>query len=77
MKDYKVRNLSVVNPSITSLSDSYYNDIKINQDSVLKYDDINKALKSMNNIWSSHIKQQNEMNEDDIKDIESGIIFMM
>lgn len=73
MKDYvKVRNLSVVD-IILLLSDSYYNDIKINQDSVLKYDDINKALKSMNNIWSSHIKQQNEIDEDDIKDISDYI----
>ncbi len=73
MKDYvKVRNLSVVD-IILLLSDSYYNDIKINQDSVLKYDDINKALKSMNNIWSSHIKQQNEIDEDDIRDISDYI----
>lgn len=73
MKDYvKVRNLSVVD-IILLLADSYYNDIKINQDNVLKYDDINKALKTMNNVWASHIKQQNEIDEDDIKDISDYI----
>lgn len=69
MKDFvKVRNLSVVDV-ILLLADSYYNDIRINQDNVLKYDDINRALEAMNNLWASHIRQQNEINEDDIKDI--------
>ena len=69
MKDYvKVRNLSVVD-IILLLADSYYNDIKINQDNVLKYDDINKNLEAMNNLWASHIIQQNKIEEDDIKDV--------
>ena len=69
MKDFvKVRNLSVVD-IILLLADSYYNDIKINQDNVLKYDDINKSLESISNHWASHIVQQNEIEEDDIKDI--------
>lgn len=73
MKDYvKVRNLSVVD-IILLLADSYYNDIKINQDSVLKYDDINKALERMNNLWASKIVAQNEIDEDDIKDIADYI----
>ena len=73
MKDYvKVRNLSVVD-IILLLADSYYNDIKINQDSVLKYDDINKALEGMNNLWASKISVQNEIDEDDIKDIADYI----
>lgn len=73
MKDYvKVRNLSVVD-IILLLADSYYNDIKINQDSVLKYDDINKALEGMNNLWASKIVAQNEIDEDDIKDIADYI----
>ena len=73
MKDYvKVRNLSVVD-IILLLADSYYNDIKINQDSVLKYDDINKALEGMNSLWASKIVAQNEIDEDDIKDIADYI----
>lgn len=73
MKDYvKVRNLSVVD-IILLLADSYYNDIKINQDSVLKYDDINKALEGMSSLWASKIVAQNEIDEDDIKDISDYI----
>ena len=73
MKDYvKVRNLTVVD-IILLLADSYYNDIKIIQDNVLKYDDINKALEAMNNLWASHIRQQNKIEEDDIKDISEYI----
>lgn len=73
MKDYvKVRNLSVVD-IILLLADSYYNDIKINQDSVLKYDDINKALEGMKSLWASKIVAQNEIDEDDIKDIADYI----
>jgi hypothetical protein len=69
MKDYiKVRNLSVVD-IILLLADSYYNDIKINQDSVLKYDDINKTLEGMMHLWASKIVVQNEIDEDAIKDI--------
>ena len=73
MKDYvKVRNLSVVD-IILLLADSYYNDIKINQDNVLKYDDINNALEGMKNLWTSKILAQTEINEDDIKDISDYI----
>ncbi len=73
MKDYvKVRNLSVVD-IILLLADSYYNDIKINQDNVLKYDDINKALEAMNIIWATHTKQHNKLEEDDIIDISDYI----
>lgn len=69
MKDYiKIRNLSIVD-IILLLSDSYYNDIKINQDSVLKYDVINKELEKMSNLWSSHTVEQSEIDEDDIRDI--------
>ena len=74
MKDFvKVRNLSVVD-IILLLADSYYNDIKINQDCVLKYDEINKALEGMNSLWASKIVAQNEIDEDDIKDIAEGDI---
>lgn len=58
---------------ILLLADSYYNDIKINQDSVLRYDDINKALEDMNGLWASKIVVQNEIDEDDVKDITDYI----
>ena len=73
MSDFvKVRNLSVVD-IILLLADSYYNDIKINQDSVLRYDDINKALEDMNGLWASKIVAQKEIDEDDVKDITDYI----
>ena len=73
MRDFvKVRNLSVVD-IILLLVDSYYNDIKINQDSVLRYDDINKALEDMNGLWASKIVAQKEIDEDDVKDITDYI----
>lgn len=73
MKDYvKVRNLSVVD-IILLLADSYYNDIKINQDNVLKYDDINKELEMAKSLWSSRSITQTEINEDDVRDISDYI----
>lgn len=73
MKDFvKVRNLSVVD-IILLLTDSYYNDVRINPDNILKYDDINKALEGQHSLWSSHIVQQEEISEDDIKDINDYI----
>ena len=73
MSDFvKVRNLSVVD-IILLLTNSYYNDIKINQDTTLRYDEINQHLESMSNLWSSHIVQQTEIDEDDIKDIAEYI----
>lgn len=69
MKDYvKVHNLSVVD-IILLLTDSYYNDIKINPDNVLKYDDINKHLEQMGGLWNAHIIQHDKIEEDDIKDV--------
>lgn len=69
MKDFvKINNLSVVD-IILLLTDSYYNDVKINPDNVLKYDDINRRLEQMSSIWNSHIVQHDKMDEDDIKDI--------
>jgi len=73
MQDYvKVRNLSVVD-IILLLADSYYNDIKINQDSVLRYDDINKALEEMSGLWASKVVAQRNITEDDIKDISDYV----
>ena len=69
MKDFvKIRNLSIVD-IILLLADSYYNDIKINQDNVLKYDEINSILEGKSPLWASRIIQQSEIDEDDIKDI--------
>lgn len=73
MKDYvKINNLSVVD-IILLLTDSYYNDIKINPDNVLKYDDINKHLEQMSGLWSAHNVQHDKIEEDDIKDINDYI----
>lgn len=69
MADYvKVRLLSVVD-IILLIADSYYNDIKLNPDTILKYDEINKTLEGLSSLWASKIKQQDEIAEDDIKDI--------
>lgn len=66
MKDFvRVKNLSVAD-IIMLLADSYYNDLKINPDSILRYDDINARLNSLN--VKSDI-QQNYLTEDDVKDI--------
>lgn len=64
----KVCNLSVVD-IILLIADSYYNDIKIDQDNVLKYDDINKKLDKLSQMWSSKSIVQSEIDEDDVKDI--------
>lgn len=69
MRDYvKVRNLSVVD-IILLIVDSYYNDIKIDQDSVLTSDQINKALDGMSGLWASKVVQQNWIDEDEVHDI--------
>ena len=73
MSDYvKVRLLSVVD-IILLIADSYYNDIKLNPDTILKYDEINKALEGMSGLWNAKIKQQSEIDDDDIKDIHDYI----
>lgn len=73
MRDYvRVRNLSVVD-IILLLTDSYYNDVKIDQDSVLRYDDINNALEVLNGLWASKTIAQKYINEDDIKNISDYI----
>ena len=69
LKDFvKISNLSVVD-IILLLTDSYYNDIKIAPDNVLKYDDINSQLNKMSSLWNSHVVQHDKIDEDDIKDI--------
>lgn len=73
MKDYvKVRNLSIVD-LILLLTDSYYNDIKINPDTTLRYDAINKELVQLSMQWKGKGSVQEHITEDDIKDIEDYI----
>ncbi len=73
MKNYvKVKLLSVVD-IILLIADSYYNDIKINPDTILKYDEINKALEGMSSLWGARIPQQTGITEDDIKDINDYV----
>lgn len=69
LADYvKVKNLSVVD-IILLLTDSYYNDVKIDTDSVLQIDDINGALSELSVIWDSKTEMQSFIGEDDIRDI--------
>ena len=73
MSDYvKVKNLSVVD-IILLLTDSYYNDVRINADSVLQYDDINSALNELSCIWENKNSFQGFITEDDIRDINDYI----
>lgn len=64
----KVQNLSVVD-IILLVADSYYNDIKINPDNVLKYDVINKEVSELSSLWADHTKMQTQITEDDVRDI--------
>lgn len=64
----KVRLLSVTD-LILLLTDSYYNDIKLNSDGKLKYDDINAELASLQNKLSASSERQSVISEDDVKDI--------
>lgn len=69
MKDYiKVTNLSVVD-IILLLADSYYNDVRINNDNVLLSTDIDLALSQMSHIWERRSSTHEIITEDDIKDI--------
>ncbi len=64
----KIQNLSVVD-LILLIVDSYYNDIRIDPETALKYDDINRELQELSLIWSGKQTEQTQINEDDIKDI--------
>lgn len=73
MKDYvKILNLSVVD-IILLLADSYYNDIKINLDTTLSFETINKELENLSNLWENKKMQHSIITEDDIKDINDYI----
>ncbi|MBR1630602.1 MAG: hypothetical protein IJ680_01975 [Paludibacteraceae bacterium] len=69
MKDYvKIRLLSVVDV-ILILADSYYNDVKITNDKIMKADEINDKLKELSVVWQSSATQQTYIEEDDVYEI--------
>ena len=67
-----VQNLSVVD-IILMLADSYYNDIKIDPDTVLSTQQINHSLDEMRQRWTNRTVKHNVLTEDDIKDINDYI----
>lgn len=64
----RVRNLSVVD-IILLIVDSYYNDVKPDQDKVLMWNQINAELSGKSILWSDKNIVQNQIDEDDVKDI--------
>lgn len=70
MKDFvKIKNLSV-SDLLMLLVDSYYNDLKVDTNSILKYDDINKELASIQYLWTGKTSViQEDLTEDDVKDV--------
>lgn len=68
----KILNLSVVD-IILLLTDSYYNDIKINPDTTLTYDAINREIDKLSPLWEHRQVQHEIIDEDDIRDIEDYI----
>lgn len=68
MENYvKIRNLSVVD-LILLMTDSYYNDVNITSDALLK-DQIDHKLSQMTSIWSDSAPAHSVISEDDIDDI--------
>ena len=73
MKDFvKIKNLSVVD-IILLIADSYYNDLKINLDTGLKYDDINRLISENIDSWADKKCHQEYITEDDIRDINEYV----
>lgn len=69
MEEYvKVTNLTPTD-IILLLVDSYYNDIKIKPDSVLRFDQINAELDKLSRLWETRTTTYDIISEDDIKDI--------
>lgn len=68
----KILNLSVVD-IILLLTDSYYNDIKINLDTTLSFEAINRELESLSSLWEGNRIQHTIISEDDIRDINDYI----
>lgn len=73
MKDcVKIENLSVID-LILLLADSYYNDIKVDVETSLTVEAINRELDALSPLWSSKIPQHQVISEDDIRDINDYI----
>ncbi len=73
VKNYiKILNLSVVD-IILLLTDSYYNDIKLNLDTLLSFDAINQELEGLRFLWGNKKIQHEIIFEDDIRDINDYI----
>lgn len=70
LKDFvRIKNLSIAD-IIMLLVDSYYNDLKIAPNTILKYDDINRSIDAIQHLWAGKSSIiQNYLTEDDIKDI--------
>lgn len=68
----KILNLSVVD-IILLLTDSYYNDIKINLDTTLSFESINRELDELSSLWQDKKLQHSVITEDDIRDINDYI----
>ncbi len=68
----KIENLSVVD-IILLLTDSYYNDIKIDVETTLTYEAINHELEALSSLWQSKKIQHDIITEDDIRDISDYI----
>ena len=70
MKDYvRIKNLTIAD-IVMLLTDTYYNDIKIDVSKSLKYDEINNQIKDLQPIWAGRQHTFQEiLTEDDVKDI--------
>lgn len=70
LKDFvKIKNLSIAD-IIMLLADSYYNDLKIDPNTILRYDDINRKIDAIQHLWEGKLSYiQNYLTEDDVKDI--------
>lgn len=68
----KIENLSVID-LILLLADSYYNDIKVDVETSLTVDAINRELDALSTLWAPKIPQHKVISEDDIRDINDYI----
>lgn len=72
-KYVKIRNFSV-SDLLMLLSDSYYNDVKINAKKCLTPDKINENLQVFSEYWKSKRHSQTILIEDDIRDLQEYMI---
>jgi hypothetical protein len=68
----KIKILSVVD-LVLMLTDSYYNDIKINPDTILTQENIDEELSQYSELWKSKESKQEIITEDDINDIQEYV----